>query len=53
MKIDTIAVHGGNTPELPTKAVVVPVYQTRPYALDSMHPTCSALKYGPTFILAS
>ncbi len=28
MKIETIAIHGGYTPEPTTKAVAVPIYQT-------------------------
>jgi O-acetylhomoserine (thiol)-lyase len=35
MKIETIAVHGGYTPEPTTKAVAVPIYQTTSYAFDS------------------
>ena len=35
MKIETIAVHGGYSPDPTTKAVVVPIYQTTSYAFDS------------------
>lgn len=35
MKIDTIAVHGGYSPDPTTKAVAVPIYQTTSYAFDS------------------
>lgn len=35
MKIETLAVHGGYTPDPTTKAVTVPVYQTTSYAFDS------------------
>ncbi len=35
MKIETIAVHGGYTPEPTTKAVAVPIYQTTSYAFDN------------------
>ena len=35
MKIETIAVHGGYTPEPTTKAVAVPIYQTTAYAFDN------------------
>lgn len=35
MKIETIAVHGGYSPEPTTKAVAVPIYQTTSYAFDS------------------
>lgn len=35
MKIETLAVHGGYSPEPTTKAVAVPVYQTTSYAFDS------------------
>jgi len=35
MKLETIAVHGGYSPEETTKAVAVPVYQTTSYAFDS------------------
>ena len=34
MKIETIAVHGGYSPEPTTKAVAVPIYQTTSYAFD-------------------
>ena len=35
MRIETIAVHGGYTPEPTTKAVAVPIYQTTSYAFDN------------------
>ena len=35
MRIETLAVHGGYTPEPTTKAVAVPIYQTVAYAFDS------------------
>jgi O-acetylhomoserine (thiol)-lyase len=35
MKIETIAIHGGYSPEPTTKAVAVPIYQTTSYAFDS------------------
>ena len=35
MKIETIAVHGGYTPEPTTKAVAVPIYKTTSYAFDN------------------
>ncbi|MEH6576002.1 MAG: aminotransferase class I/II-fold pyridoxal phosphate-dependent enzyme [Amphritea sp.] len=35
MKLETIAVHGGYSPEETTKAVAVPIYQTASYAFDS------------------
>src|SRR3954470_3966229 len=35
MKLETIAVHGGYSPEPTTKAVAVPIYQTTAYAFDS------------------
>ena len=35
MKLETVAVHGGYTPEPTTKAVAVPIYQTTSYAFDS------------------
>ena len=34
MKFETIAVHGGYTPDPTTKAVAVPIYQTVAYAFD-------------------
>ena len=34
MKIETIAVHGGYTPDPTTKAVAVPIYQTVAFAFD-------------------
>jgi O-acetylhomoserine (thiol)-lyase len=35
VKIETIAVHGGYTPDPTTKAVAVPIYQTVAYAFDN------------------
>jgi O-acetylhomoserine (thiol)-lyase len=35
MKLETIAVHGGYSPDPTTKAVVPPIYQTTSYAFDS------------------
>jgi O-acetylhomoserine (thiol)-lyase len=35
MRPETIAVHGGYSPEPTTKAVAVPIYQTTSYAFDS------------------
>jgi O-acetylhomoserine (thiol)-lyase len=35
MKMETIAVHGGYSPEPTTKAVAVPIYQTSSYAFDN------------------
>jgi O-acetylhomoserine (thiol)-lyase len=35
MKIETIAVHAGYTPDPTTKAVAVPIYQTVAYAFDN------------------
>ena len=35
MKIETIAVHGGYSPDPTTKSVAVPVYQTVAYAFDN------------------
>ncbi|SIS43875.1 O-acetylhomoserine aminocarboxypropyltransferase/cysteine synthase family protein [Neptunomonas antarctica] len=34
MKLETIAVHGGYSPDPTTKAVAVPIYQTAAYAFD-------------------
>ncbi|MDB5928680.1 MAG: O-acetylhomoserine sulfhydrolase [Polaromonas sp.] len=34
MKIETLAVHGGYTPDPTTRAVAVPIYQTVAYAFD-------------------
>lgn len=34
MKLETLAVHGGYTPEPTTRAVAVPIYQTTSYAFD-------------------
>jgi O-acetylhomoserine (thiol)-lyase len=34
MKLETIAVHGGYTPDPTTKAAAVPIYQTTSYAFD-------------------
>ena len=34
MKLETIAVHGGYTPEPTTRAAAVPIYQTTSYAFD-------------------
>ncbi|BBB24909.1 O-acetylhomoserine aminocarboxypropyltransferase/cysteine synthase family protein [Amphritea japonica] len=35
MKLETIAVHGGYSPDETTKAVAVPIYQTASYAFDN------------------
>ena len=35
MKIETIAVHGGYTPDPTTTAVAVPIYLTGAYAFDN------------------
>ena len=35
MKFNTIAIHGGYTPDATTKAVAVPIYQTTSYAFDN------------------
>ncbi|MBN1006963.1 O-acetylhomoserine aminocarboxypropyltransferase/cysteine synthase family protein [Amphritea pacifica] len=35
MKLETIAIHGGYSPEETTKAVAVPIYQTSSYAFDN------------------
>jgi O-acetylhomoserine (thiol)-lyase len=35
MKIETLAVHGGYSPDPTTKAVAVPIYQTVAYAFDN------------------
>ena len=35
MRMETIAVHGGYSPDPTTKAVAVPIYQTTSYAFDS------------------
>ena len=35
MKIETIAIHGGYSPDPTTKAVAVPIYQTTSYAFDN------------------
>src|SRR5512133_1805476 len=35
MKIETLAVHGGYSPDPTTRAVAVPIYQTTSYAFDS------------------
>ncbi|MEZ5613826.1 MAG: aminotransferase class I/II-fold pyridoxal phosphate-dependent enzyme [Rhodocyclaceae bacterium] len=35
MKLETLAVHGGYSPEPTTKAVAVPIYQTTSYAFDN------------------
>src|SRR5512145_3493299 len=35
MKIETLAVHAGYSPDPTTKAVAVPIYQTTSYAFDS------------------
>ena len=34
MKFETIAIHGGYTPEPTTKSVAVPIYQTTSYSFD-------------------
>ncbi|MCL2831402.1 MAG: aminotransferase class I/II-fold pyridoxal phosphate-dependent enzyme [Betaproteobacteria bacterium] len=35
MKLETLAVHAGYTPEATTKSVAVPIYQTTSYAFDN------------------
>ena len=35
MRPETIAVHGGYTPDPTTKSVAVPIYQTSSHAFDS------------------
>jgi O-acetylhomoserine (thiol)-lyase len=35
MKLETLAVHGGYSPDPTTKAVAVPIYQTTSYAFDN------------------
>ena len=35
MKLETLAVHAGYSPEPTTKSVAVPIYQTTSYAFDS------------------
>ena len=35
MKIETLAIHSGHTPDPTTKAVAVPIYQTTSYAFDN------------------
>jgi len=35
MRLETLAVHGGYSPDPTTRAVAVPVYQTTSYAFDS------------------
>ena len=35
MKLETLAVHGGYSPEPTTKAAAVPIYQTTSYAFDN------------------
>ena len=35
MKLETLAVHAGYSPEATTRAVVVPLYQTTSYSFDS------------------
>ncbi len=35
MKIETLAVHAGQSPDPTTKAVAAPIYQTVAYAFDS------------------
>ena len=35
MKIETLAVHAGYSPDPTTKAMAVPIYQTVAYAFDS------------------
>jgi O-acetylhomoserine (thiol)-lyase len=34
MKLETLAVHAGYSPEPTTKAVAVPIYQTSSYSFD-------------------
>lgn len=41
MKIETLAVHAGYSPDPTTKAVAVPIYQTVAYAFDSAQPVAN------------
>ena len=38
MKLETLAVHAGYTPDPTTKSAAVPLYQTTAYAFDSAQP---------------
>jgi O-acetylhomoserine/O-acetylserine sulfhydrylase-like pyridoxal-dependent enzyme len=55
MRPETIAVHGGYSPDPTTKSVAVPIYQTTSYALTarSTAPTCSISRSRATSIRAS
>jgi len=50
MRLETLAVHGGYSPDPTTRAVAVPVYQTTSYAFDSARhgATCFDLKHRAT-----
>ena len=37
MKFETIAIHGGYSPEPTTKSVAVPIYQTTSYSFDELN----------------
>jgi O-acetylhomoserine (thiol)-lyase len=37
MKLETMAVHAGYSPDPTTKAAAVPIYQTVAYAFDDTH----------------
>ena len=37
MKLETLAVHAGYSPDPSTRAVAVPIYQTTSYAFDTQH----------------
>jgi len=53
MKIETIAVHGGYTPDPTTKAVAVPIYQPTRSTTRSTAPTCSTSRSPATSTAAS
>lgn len=46
MKIETLAVHAGYSPDPTTKAVAVPIYQTVAYAFDSAQHVANLRRKG-------
>ena len=46
MKLETIAVHGGYSPDPTTRAVAVPIYQTVAYAFDDADHGADAVQSG-------
>lgn len=51
MRIETLAVHAGYSPDPTTKAVAVPIYQTVAYAFDSAQHCIKRLAHDTQVLL--